>query len=116
MVQQENLIDVSDLLAKTPTIFHGKTYVSKKVYDQIIEPTENKYAIIESPEQRLMELVTPVNIGESVDIQCHHPGHNLRHFHYCLHTLDGDRVFKVKCELDYCTGRGVLVTSMEDEA
>ena len=59
MVQQENLVDVSELLKKKPVIFHGKTYVSKEVHDQIIEPTENKYAMIDSPEQRLMELVLP---------------------------------------------------------
>lgn len=115
MLEKEDLIDVSDLLKKRFVIFHGKTYVSKKVHDQIIEPTENKYAIIDSPEQRLMELVTPENIGESVDIHCHHPGYILRHFTYCLHTLDGDRLFKVKSELNYFEGKGVLITTMEDE-
>ena len=106
MVQQENLVDVSELLKKKPVIFHGKTYVSKEVHDQIIEPTENKYAMIDSPEQRLMELVLPVNIGESVDIHCHHPGHTMRHFTYCLHTLGGDRLFKMKSELNYFEGDG----------
>lgn len=115
MSEKANLIDVSDLLKKTPVRFSGKTYVSKRVKEQIIEPIENKYAVIDSPEQRLMELVTPVNIGESVDIHCHHPGHNLRHFNYCLHTLDGDRLFMVKCELDYFIGNGVIIVTMEDE-
>jgi len=115
IVQQENLVDVSELLKKKPVIFHGKTYVSKEVHDKIIEPTENRYAIMGSPEQRLMELVTPVNIGEAVDIHTHHPSHNMRHFTYCLHTLDGDRLFKVKCDLNRFEGNGKLTITMEDE-
>ena len=115
MLENEDLIDVSDLLKKRFVNFHGKTYVSKKVHEQIIESTQNKYAVLESPEQRLSELVIPMNIGESVDIHDHHPAHNLRHFTYRLHTLDGDRFFKVKCELNYFEGDGVLLVKMEDE-
>lgn len=115
MAEEEKPIDVSNLIEKTPLIFHGKTYVSKKVHEKIIEPTENKYAILDSPEQRLRELITSMNIGESVDIHDHHPAHNLRHFTYRLHTLDGDRFFKVKCELNYFEGDGILFVKMEDE-
>jgi hypothetical protein len=115
MEEKVILIDVSDLLQKTPMIFHGKTFVSKNVHDQIIEPTENKYALIDNPEQRLLKLVTGGNIGESVEIHTHRPGHDVRHFIYNLHTLDGDRLFHVKCKLNYFEGNGVLITTMEDE-
>jgi len=116
MAENEDLIDVSNLLKKTQMIFHGKTYVSKRVYNLIIQPADDAYSFFEEPDTRLFELVRGGHNGEALDIRKPHPANQLRCFEYCLHTLDGDRFFKVTCEHNYFLDKnGVITIRMDDE-
>ena len=116
MADNEDLIDVSDILKKRPMIFSGTTYVTKKVFEKIIKPTENIYALLNEPEDRLFDLVRTGHPGESCDIDKPHPANQSRNFQYVLHTLEGDRVFPIRCELNYFAGdRGEITIKMIDE-
>jgi hypothetical protein len=116
MADKKDLIDVSDILKKSPLIFSGTTYVTKMVFEKIIKPTENIYALLDNPEDRLLDLVKTGHPGESCDIDKPHPANQSRNFQYVLHTIEGDRVFSVKCEVNFFAGeRGEITIKMADE-
>lgn len=114
MSSDDELIDITELMRKTPIIFQGKTYATRAVVDQIIYPNTNIPLIPDSPEERLTEIFTK-KIREAIDIHTPHPAKQIIYSTYRLKTVEGGESFRIATTVDYQKKNKEIIIKMANE-